>query len=301
MRAEMDERVYPLALAQPGVGGDIGMARRAVRVVVARLAIAGRAAIGLQQHQHLATAQHRQAEGVRRLAPRLDKRALQARRQGLAPAIVDGRGNLDVVDVARQQALDVVGLPVAPASIVAFVAQQLQDRGGARGRIKADGIAGAPAARRIVGQHQREAPVAPRCAAEPGPGRRQARHIVDTIGHRLVAQAGELQPRISRCLRLERHGARQQPAIELGQHDIHGEVGGRQATLGVCPRRMRAARQHDLQDGGVGAIEHGRVILGHRREGRGVEDDRGLVRRDQRFQRWPRQPVLQAVQRHAER
>ena len=62
MRAEMDQRVDLLRLAQPGIERDIGVTRRNGHVVVARLALGQRATIGLQQDQHIATAQDRQPE-----------------------------------------------------------------------------------------------------------------------------------------------------------------------------------------------------------------------------------------------
>ena len=295
MRAKMDQRIDLLALAQPSVGRDVGVARRAARVVVTRLAIAGRAAIGLQQHQHLAAAEHGQAEGVGRFAPGLDQLAPQAWRQR------GRRGNLDVIDSSSQQALDVGGMPVASAGVVAFGLQQSQDLGGAGGGVEADGIAGAPAARRIIRQHERQASFLAWCAAQFRPGRRQLRHVFHAIGCRLMAHAGEFQARIGGRLRLEGDGAGQQPAVELGQHDVHGEIGGRQAALGLRPGCARAAGQHDLQHRRIGIVEHRRVVLGHGRKGCGVEDDRRLMGCDQRFQLGPGQRVLEAVHRDGKR
>ena len=211
------------------------------------------------------------------------------------------RGNFDVLGIARQQALDVARLPVASAGVVAFGREQMQDLGSARRRVEADGIAGAAAARRIVGQDQRETPLGARLGPKPRPGGGQPRHVVHAIGRGLVMHAGEFQARIGGRLRLEGDGAGQQPAVELGQDDVHGEVGGREAALRVFPGRARAARQHDLQHRHIGVVEHRRVVLGHGRERRGVEDDRGLVRRDQRLQLGLGQRVFQAVHRDGER
>ena len=60
VRAEMNQRVDLRRLAQPGVERDVGMARRAVGVVIARLAIAQRAAVGLQQDEDVAATEHGQ-------------------------------------------------------------------------------------------------------------------------------------------------------------------------------------------------------------------------------------------------
>ncbi len=113
-----------------------------------------------------------------------------------------------------------------------------------------------------------------------------------------MPHAGELQARVGRRLFLEGNRAGQQAPVEFGQHDIHGEIRRRQATAGLRPGRAFTARQHDLQHRHVGAIEHRRVVLPHRREGCGVEHNRRPARVDQRLQRRFGCRVLQAVERH---
>ena len=116
-----------------------------------------------------------------------------------------------------------------------------------------------------------------------------------------MAHAGEFQPWIDRRFGLEGDGACQQAAVELGQHHVHGKIGGREAARGVLPCLAHAARQHGLQDRHVGGIEHRGVVAPHRREGRGVDDDRRPVGRDQSFELRPDRRVLQAAHRHAQR
>ncbi len=203
VRAEMDQGVDLLGLAQPGIEREVGMARRAVDVVIARLAIAQRAAIGLQQHEDIAATEHGQAEGIARgRTPGLGQRALQVRRtDSVQPGAIGRHRDLDLIGISLQQALDVGCLPVAPTGVEALGAQQLQDLGGARRRIEADGVARASAARRIVRQDQRQSPVVPRCPAQANPGRRQPRDIVDAIRHRArgarwrIRAAGRSAPR----------------------------------------------------------------------------------------------------------
>ena len=58
----MDQRVDVLDLAQPEIEGDIGVARRQVGVVVARLAVERIAAVGLDGGDELAVAGEAQGE-----------------------------------------------------------------------------------------------------------------------------------------------------------------------------------------------------------------------------------------------
>ncbi len=60
----MDHGVDGLDLVQPQIGGDIGVAGRKVRVVIAGLAVGGRAPIGLHGDNELACAKDRQGEGA---------------------------------------------------------------------------------------------------------------------------------------------------------------------------------------------------------------------------------------------
>ncbi len=257
MRAEVDERIDLLFIAQPGIGGDI------VRVRLGRGVVISATAIGLQQDDDLAAAQ-------------MARRTIEQRR-----------------DVRR--------LPVTCADVVARIAQQPQDLERAFGGIEADGVAGAAAARRIVRQDKREPALVALLGAQPCPGRRQARHVVDTSGVGDMTDRGELQLPIGVRCRLERNGARQQPAIEFRQHDVHGQVGRREATAGLGPGLAGAAGEHDLEDGGIGRVEHSRIVLAHRREGSGVENDRGPAMLDQPAEFVLDGRVLEAAHGHAER
>ena len=53
--------------------------------------------------------------------------------------------------------------------------------------------------------------------------------------------------------RLERDGAGEDAAVDLGQHDVHREIGRREAARGGRPLRLASrGRQHDLQHRRVG-------------------------------------------------
>ena len=277
----MNQRVDALLLAQPGIERDIGVARWTARVVIAQLAIETRAAVGLQQNQHPATAQHRQSEILRRLAPCLCQVTLQARRQVGEPFPVARQRNLDVIDGARQQPLDIGRLPRFGADIVALAAQQHENLDDTRGCVEANGIAGTAAPGGIVGEYQRQPAVAARRGAESGPSRSKPRDIIDAIGIRCVMHAGKFEAWIDCRFGLERNGARQQPAVELGQDDVHRQIRGRKATRRAFPCLACAARQHDLQHRRIGGIEHGRLVLAQRRKGRGVQDHPGPALSDE--------------------
>src|SRR5262249_37435126 len=100
--------------------------------------------------------------------------------------------NVDKLDVAAQQALDIGDLAVAAAGVVALLAQKVHDRRRARGGVETDRIAGTTTARWIVGQDHCKAPPRPRRARQPPPGRRQTRDIVDPVEVRLMTHSGEL-------------------------------------------------------------------------------------------------------------
>ena len=200
-----------------------------------------------------------------------------------------------------QQRGDVRRLPVGGADVVAFGPQQFEDLERALGRVEADGISRAAAARRIIRQDERDAALVRGLARQSCPVGRQARHIVDAVGNSHVLNAGEFETRIDRRLFLEGDRTRQQAAVEFRQHDVHREIRRRQAARRVGPCRSRAAGQHDLQHGHVGLVEDRRVVVPHRREGSGVEDDRGPARGDQCRERRIDRRILQAAHRHGER
>ena len=68
MRAEMDHGVDALDFAQPEIEGDVGVARRQVRVVIARLAVERAAAVRLDGGDQAAVG--REAHGEMTVADR---------------------------------------------------------------------------------------------------------------------------------------------------------------------------------------------------------------------------------------
>ncbi len=92
---------------------------------------------------------------------------------------------------------------VARRDVVTGRAQSLDDDRGARGRVEADGVSGASAARRIVGQDAGEALLRRGLQPQRGPTGRERRDERDAIGERPVRDRAELGRRVARMRRLE--------------------------------------------------------------------------------------------------
>ena len=95
--------------------------------------------------------------------------------------------------------------------------------------------------RGIVGQDAGEAPFRSGCARQLRPGGRQINRVGDAIQRRLVDQPGELQRIVARHLALEGNRSNDDPAVELGQDNIHRKIGRTETALRSHPLRMTAA------------------------------------------------------------
>ena len=112
------------------------------------------------------------------------------------------------------------------------------DGGGARRRVEADGVAGAAAARGIVRQHAGEALVGRRLAPEPRPRRRELGDEGDPVGERPVHDGAELGRGVLRTRGFERDGAGENPPVDLGHGDMHGEIGGTETAVARRAKRL---------------------------------------------------------------
>ena len=162
VRAELDQRVDPLLGDEPDMKRDVAVAGRQGQVVVVALAARRIAAVGLNRDDQPAEPDEAEAERAAdagriggRIAPGgLDRLAKVAWRRGERGLVVGQRQD------GLERPLGERGdqrSGVAVRDVVAGRAENLGDGGGARRRIEADGVAGAPAARRIVRQHAGEA------------------------------------------------------------------------------------------------------------------------------------------------
>ncbi len=66
MRAEMDQRIDARLLAEPEIEGDVGVARRQVRIVIGGFAVRQMAALGLEADEEIAVGGYRQGNRAAR-------------------------------------------------------------------------------------------------------------------------------------------------------------------------------------------------------------------------------------------
>ena len=288
VRAQMNQRVDPLDLAQPDVERDIGVARRSCEIVIFVLARLAPAPIRLHRDDQLARAH--EAENERafaqgriglRVAPGRYDVSLEALWQDTEASRVVGQRNDRLLRPLREMRDQRLGLD-RRVDVIAGVAQGLADRGDARGRVEADGITDTPAFGGIVGENAGEPPIMARFAPKLRPSCREIGDKGDAVLHRRMNDARELQVVVARARLLEGYRARQNAPVDFGQRDIHREVGGRKPARRGCPGLRPRARQHDLQHRRVGFVENAAAVLVEaRRKGGGVEDDVELFAGDQ--------------------
>ena len=154
-----------------------------------------------------------------------------------------------------------------------------------RGGVEADAIADAPIPVGIIGEDQRDPPLAGRRLCQTRPARGKRGHEGDSVRYRLVGEDGALRRRIEARLALEADGARQDAPVHFRQGHLHGEIARRQALAALAPFRFAAAGEDELQHRHIRPIEgRGRPRSTGRGKGKGrpVQDDRWLGALDHR-------------------
>ena len=121
-------------------------------------------------------------------------------------------------------------------------AEQVDERGR---RVQTDAVADAPVARRRVAEHDGQAPLTRRGAAQPGPGGRLAGEGVAATGVRDVAPAGA----VATALLLEGDGHGDDSPVELGHRHLHRHVQRAQPGGAPLPGRPAVRADQGLQDG----------------------------------------------------
>ena len=205
VRAQMNQRVDALDLAQPDVERDIRMARRQREVVILALARIEAAAIGLHRDDQLAGAHDAKNERAFAhgrvgfgIAPGRDDVSPEGLRQRREAVDVIGQRNDRLLRPLREMRDQRLGLD-RRADVIAGVAQGLADRGDTRGRVEADGIADAPALGGIIGEDAGEPSIPPRRASKLRPGRREIGDKGDAVVHRRMHDPRELQVFVARA------------------------------------------------------------------------------------------------------
>ena len=144
-----------------------------------------------------------------------------------------------------------------PLNGVALFAQIVQHRQHAGRHVEADGIAGAARRAWIVRDEDGELALGARRLLQADEGRDAVRHLRHAIRFRPVGEGAVTKRRIGLALALEGNRAGKDAAVQFGQHDMHGEVGGRQATLVVLPDVAAGGGDDDLEHRHAGAVEQG--------------------------------------------
>ncbi|GJE59799.1 hypothetical protein MPOCJGCO_1901 [Methylobacterium trifolii] len=268
--------------AQAEVEGEIGVGRRLVGVVIAGLAVARPAAVGLEEEG--GAAGRDRGAGIERgntdraepespaRAERIGCRLAPAADQGIA-GLIRQRGEPGVVIRQRHRKggrpgrerphqCGGLGERLRP---VARLRKVGQDRAGAVRGVEADREAGPAAAGGIVRQDQGDPARGPRRAGEPQPAGGPVGQRRDAGGERHGTSLREA--RDLRRLGLERDREARKPPIEFRQGDLHGEVGRVHAACRGLPGVLPAAHGEGLQHRAVGRVEHEARILACRKGG----------------------------------
>ena len=229
VRAEMDYRIDVFCAAEPQIEGDISVARRHIRVVIEGLAVADLAAVGLNRRDQPAEAPVADEEMpvldrgiVFRPAPGLDDPRPGLPGQGPEQAAI-GREAEDRKRREFAQNGDKIERRDIRRDLVAGLAEQRDDLDRALDRIQPDGVGELPGGG-VVGQHHADPALAARAFCEPDPARGLFRRQRDPSRVGRVAGPGIFQAVFPLVLRLERDRGRREPAVQLRQHDLHGEV-----------------------------------------------------------------------------
>ena len=179
----------------------------------------------------------------------------------------------------------------------ACIGHCLEHFNGSCRRIEPNAVGQATVPVRIVGKHDGDVFLASRLAPQPHPACRQIRDERHPVRHRLMRDDIALGRRVPGACALERHGARQDPPVDLRQRDIHREVARIQPLRRCLPDLFRRTRQHHLDHRRTVALQHRRRPIrarcGHREAGR-VQHHVRTMRVKQRLHRRRRDRILQA-------
>ena len=318
MGAEVDQGVDPLDLPQAEIEGEIAMGRRRIGVVITRFAIGRGVARRLQRDGELAETHESEAEGSAAAGGVGFGGAMAGEKRGAG----GGRNRGEPVAIGRERngevggtlgecghqpptlilrsgcrpllRMRVEGRDDVAGDIIPRPGQQFPDRQRARWRVEADGEAGAAAAGGIVRHHQSEPPLGGPLAAERHPIRRELGERGDAVRIGREPAQAEAGRGIADLL-LEGDRDRAEPAVELRQRRLHGEVGGGKPAWRGFPGLAGAADRHGLQDRTIGSVEHEALALAGREGGAG-DDQRRLACRDQRGEPGRDGGVLEAGQ-----
>ena len=246
VRAHVNERVDLRDVLQPQAEGDQRMPRRQRRIVIIGAALRRAAAVRRQRDHNVAEGLRAETERavahigiVCRLAPSLaqprDGCGRQPRQQIFVlrerERRIVGAGGERIEQFARRLRRAVHGV-TGGGKIV-------EQREHACRHIEPDRIAGAARRAGIIRHQHGDAPFAARQGAQPHQRGDAVRDHGDAIRLGPARQRGEGETLLRRQRILEGDGAGEDAAVELGQHDMHREIGGAEPAR-RCRARPRA-------------------------------------------------------------
>ena len=95
---------------------------------------------------------------------------------------------------------------------------------------------------------------------QPHQGRNAVGQHRDPVCLRHACERAEAEAILDRKRSFEGHRTLQYPPVELGQDDVHGEVGGPEAARTLRPGRALGGRDHGLQHRHIGVVEWRRAL-----------------------------------------
>ena len=284
--AHVHQRIDLFDVTQPQHEGEERMARRQRRVVVVGAARARQAAIRRQRDDDVAELRGTESEGavahirvVRRRPPCRDHAVLDLTRQlgEEARVVVERQGG-----IARRQCIEQrlrrLGRRTHGIAGGAEIGEQRDD---ARRHVEPDRIAGAAGRAGIIGHQHRDAALFARRRGEPHLRRDAGGDGGDAVRLRAIGEGGEGEAFDRGQRVLERDRAGEHAPVELGEHDVHREIGGAEAARAVLPCAALGRREHRLEHRHAGTVER-RRLAGLARGERGRGDDRGRREASQR-------------------
>ena len=163
----------------------------------------------------------------------------------------------------------------------------------ARRHVEAHRIAGAPRRAGIIRHQDRDPPRAAREAAQANKSGDAVRHHGDAVGFGAACERGEGERGVRAKRILKRDRAGEHAAVKLGQHDMHGKIGGPEPARAVAPGGAFRGCTNHLKNRDLRAVERGGLpgIAAGRERGHG-HDERRIELRQSLAQKAGRRAVL---------
>jgi hypothetical protein len=142
--------------------------------------------------------------------------------------------------------------------------------GGGEG-VEADGMGDLLGAAGIGGEDDGELTVACGGFCEGEPALDAVYNLFNTGCVGAVCEAGILQIGVAFSRRFEADDTGEEATVDLGEDDVHGEVGGGEAALGAGPVAAAGGGEGDLEDRAAGGVQGGGSLGAAGGEGGGVD------------------------------